>query len=282
VESFVADDGERLHLRIVGDGPPLILLHGWTSGHTIWNPFLAALAQRHRLFIPDARGHGGHPLCVDPAPDVARLARDVRNLMDHFGLERAAAVGHSMGALTLWQHIGDFGCERLTRLCLIDQSPKLVTDANWPHGIYGDFDAARSQQLIDALEQDFAEAVLRLAAHGLNARARTGYEHDSRGWRIAREATRALAPGPLIAIWRSLVAADYRDILPGITVPVLLVHGEKSNFYTAATARYLRDRLPDVALVSYEDADHSPQLLHPQRFADDLLGFLGRSPGGTR
>lgn len=275
MESFLADDGERLHLRIAGNGPPLILLHGWTSGHTIWNPFLEALSQRHRLFIPDARGHGGHPLSVGAPPDVARLARDVRNLMDHFGLARAAAVGHSMGALTLWQHIADFGGERLTRLCLIDQSPKLVTDATWPHGIYGDFDAARSQRLIGALEQDFAESVLRLAAHGLNARARASYEHDSRGWRVAREATRALAPGPLIAIWRSLVAADYRNVLPGIGVPVLLVHGEKSNFYTAATARYLLDRLPHARLVTYEDADHSPQLLHPQRFVEDLLGFLG-------
>ena len=43
-------------------------------------------------------------------------------------------------------------------------------------------------------------------------------------------------------------------MLPHITVPVLLVHGDRSNFYTAATARYLLDRLPDARLVSYEGA----------------------------
>ena len=279
MEHFIADDGEILRLRIVGAGPPLILLHGWTSGHTVWNPFLDALSRHRRLFIPDARGHGGHALAANPAPDVARLARDVRNLMDRFDLERAAAVGHSMGALTLWQYIGDFGCERLARLCLIDQSPKLVTDAGWPHGIYGDFDAARSQRLIDALEQGFVESVLRLAAHGLNERARASYDRDSGGWRTLREAMRSLAPGPLIAIWRSLVAADYRAVLPHITVPVLLVHGDRSNSYTAATARYLLDRLPDARLVSYEGADHSPQLADPDRFAADLLGFLGDAGG---
>jgi pimeloyl-ACP methyl ester carboxylesterase len=90
---------------------------------------------------------------------------------------------------------------------------------------------------------------------------------------------RSLAPGPLIAIWRSLVAADYRAVLPHITVPVLLVHGDRSNFYTAATARYLLDRLPDARLVSYEGADHSPQLADPDRFAADLLGFLGDAGG---
>lgn len=121
--------------------------------------------------------------------------------------------------------------------------------------------------------------MLRLAAHGLNERARASYDRDSGGWRTLREAMRSLAPGPLIAIWRSLVAADYRAVLPHITVPVLLVHGERSNFYTAATARYLLDRLPDARLVSYEGADHSPQLADPDRFAADLLGFLGDAGG---
>lgn len=93
-------------------------------------------------------GHGGHALQVNRRPDVGRLARDVLNLMDHFGLEQAAVAGHSMGALTLWQFIRDFGGDRISRLCIIDQSPRLVTDAGWANGIYGDFDAARSQRML--------------------------------------------------------------------------------------------------------------------------------------
>jgi pimeloyl-ACP methyl ester carboxylesterase len=133
VESFIADDGERLNLRISGSGLPLILLHGWTASHTLWNPLLETLQQHHRVFCPDARGHGGHALTVTHAPDITRLARDVLNLMDHYGLDQAALGGHSMGALTLWQFIRNFGCERLSRLCIIDQSPKLMTDASWPN-----------------------------------------------------------------------------------------------------------------------------------------------------
>lgn len=274
MDSFLADDGERLHLRIAGEGPPLILLHGWTSSHMIWNPFIDALREHHRLYIPDARGHGGHPVTTTATPDIRRLARDVQNLIDHFGLERAAITGHSMGALTLWQYVNDFGCERLSRACVIDQSPKLMTDASWAHGIYGDFDAAHAQRLDDALHEDFAEGVLRLAAHGLNKRARESYERNTRGWRLNRDALRELAPGPLIAIWRSLVAADYRDVLPRLIVPTLLVWGSESNFYDAATARFVRDRLPDACIVSYDGADHCPQLTHPDNFTNDLLAFL--------
>jgi pimeloyl-ACP methyl ester carboxylesterase len=274
MQTFIADDGERLHLRVRGEGAPLILLHGWTSSHTVWNVLPETFQRQHRMFCPDARGHGGHDLLVNRTPDVGRLARDVLNLMDHFELEHAAVAGHSMGALTLWQFIRDFGCGRISQLCIIDQSPRLLTDASWANGIYGDFDAARSQRMLDDLEADFAEAVMRLSAYSLNARSRETYERDSRGWQQSRRNLRSLDPGPLIAIWKSLVNADFRDVLPQITIPTLMVWGAESNFYTLDTAAWLLAQIRRARLHIYEGADHSPQLQQGARFAADLAAFL--------
>lgn len=277
MEKFTADDGEQLHLQLSGRGSPLLCLHGWTSSHAVWRPLLAALRPHHQVICPDARGHGGHALQVTQCPDVARLARDVLNLIDHFGLEKVAIVGHSMGALTLWQFIQDIGCERISAICIIDQSPKLVTDATWVNGIYGDFDITRSQRLIDHLERDFPEAVLQLVAYGLNVRARETYERNSRGWQQTRLNLQGLDPVPQIAIWKSLVAADYRAVLTKITVPSLLAFGTHSNFYTAATAEYLLTHIAGAQLSCYEKADHCPQLIDPQRFTTELLQFLSLS-----
>ena len=251
-----------------------MLLHGWTSGHTVWNTVLPGLAERHRVFCPDARGHGGHPLAVSCTPDVARLARDVENLLDHYGLESVAVAGHSMGARTLWQHIRDHGCERLSHAIILDQSPRLMTGADWNLGIYGDFDAARSAELIRELGDDFAEGVLRLVAHGLNERARQGYQRNGKGWQQMRQLLRAFEPEPLIAIWRSLVSADYRDVAALITVPTLLIWGGESNFHPLSVARYLLDHLPKGQLHCYESADHAPQLAQPERFVADVIHFL--------
>jgi len=269
-----ADDGELLHLSVSGHGPPLLLLHGWTSSHASWSPLLSPLMARHQLIRPDARGHGGHALQVCQTPDVARLARDVLNLLDHLGLAQVVLVGHSMGALTAWQFLRDHGSRRVAALVVLDQSPKLMTDATWAHGIYGDFDARRSAQFTQALQQDFAEAVLRLAAHGLNARARDSYERDSAPWQRLRVSLRGLAPAPLIAIWQSLVQADFRDVLAQVDRPCLLVYGTASNFYTEATARYVAQHTPGAHLLRYPDADHSPHLLQAQRFVCDLQAFL--------
>lgn len=274
MDSFLADDGERLHYRMTGSGSPLILLHGWTASHAIWNPVLEPLQRHHRVYCSDARGHGGHPLLTTQLPDVKRLARDIQNLLDHHGIERAAFAGHSMGALTLWQYIRDFGCERISHLCIVDQSPKLVTDDSWPLGIYGDFDAERSQRLIEDLGIDFVESVLRLIANGLNTKARETYARNSRGWQQTRHGLEKLEPEPLIAIWKSLVEADYRDVLHMVSVPTLLAWGEESNFYSVETAHFLLEQIPNANLSSYAGADHCPQLADAGRFAQELVRFI--------
>jgi len=274
---ITADDGEQLHVHVSGSGQSVLLLHGWTVSHAAWAPLVATLSKRFQVLRPDARGHGGHALQVSRALDVQRLARDVINLLDHFEIERVAAVGHSMGALTLWQCVQDFGTARFSHLAFIDQSPKLLTDDNWRGGIYGDFDSARAQRLVDDLRADFVEAVLRLIAFGLNDKARATYLRNSSGWRAAREALRDVEPKSAIAIWKSLVAADYRLVLPTIDVPTLLAYGTASNFYTQATARFVAANIAQARLSFYEGADHGPHLLQPERFVSELVALTNSS-----
>lgn len=273
MKSFTTDDGQPIFVAVSGVGPPIVMLHGWTASHTEWAALVHGLARAHRVLRWDARGHGGHPLTVPTAPTVQRMARDLKNLLDHHALRDPVLVGHSMGVLTIWEFVRAFGTAGIRALCLIDQSPKLVTDATWSGGIHGDFDRTRADAFVEELRGDLPEAVLRLAAHGLNARARRKYEEDTRGWKQARAALRKLEPAPLIATWQSLTVADYREVLPAIDIPTLLVYGGASNFYSLDTAHYVRDRIPDSTLLVYDDADHSPHLCEPARFERDLLAF---------
>lgn len=271
---FTADDGERIHVHIAGEGRPIVMLHGWTASHQEWFPFLENLTARHRVFRWDARGHGGHRLLRPTEATVARMARDLLNLLQHYNLHEVVAVGHSMGALTLWQYFEDFLGERLGKVCFIDQSPKLVTDNGWTHGIYGDFPQERSVAFLNELENDFPESVLRLGAHGLNGRARTKYLENAKGWEKSRLWLKALDPAPLIACWKSLAAADYRATLERIELPALLIYGGASNFYRTETAHYVRDKIAGAILQIYQDTDHSPHQWQRERFTRDLLEFI--------
>ncbi len=271
---IVVEDGTVLRVHASGDGPPMVMLHGWTADHREWDMFTRELSRHHRVYCWDARGHGDGSV-PSALPTLARMAADLEALCAHFDLRKVSLVGHSMGALTAWEYLRQFGPGRLARLCLIDQSPRLQTDAGWHLGIYGDFDVARAAQFAQDLQQDFVETVLRLSAHGLNAKARKGFEQNTRGWQRERARLQQLAPAPLIAAWDDLVQADYRALLPQIALPTLLIFGDESNFYPLPAAHYVQVGMPNATLRIYEQTDHNPHLWQPGRFTGDLLAFTG-------
>ena len=271
---FFADDGEKIHVQVSGEGSPILMLHGWTASHREWHPFLEQLTAHHQVYRWDARGHGGHRLSQKTVPTVQRMARDLRNLIDHYSLDELVVVGHSMGALTLWQYIEEHGCRNLRKVVFIDQSPKLLTDDSWSDGIYGNFDREHAATFLKHLEDDFAESVLRLGGMGLNIRARQKYHENARGLEKARQWLSAQDPVPLIACWESLTEADYRAALERIDIPALLVYGGDSNYYRSETAHYVKNRIAGAILHIYEGSDHSPHQWERDRFVRDLREFI--------
>lgn len=273
MEKITSADGVEIHYLRLGTGSPVIFLHGWSASAREWLPFASELADQHDVICWDARGHGGHALEPGSSTHVADMAADLNQLISELQLDNITLVGHSMGALTLWQYIRDFGCERLAGVCIIDQSPKLVTDEQWQNGIYGHFNRAANARLIAKLREDFAEGLLQLVANGYNRKSYDNYQRNSRGFQQMREYLQSLEGEPLVQCWESLTAADYRDVLPTICVPALLIYGDESQFYSRQVAEYVRDNIPLAELHTYENSDHSPQLWHRERFIWDLKQF---------
>jgi pimeloyl-ACP methyl ester carboxylesterase len=97
-----ASDGPlAVHLAETGDGPPLLLLHGWPQHHEIWRGVAARLADDFRLVMPDLRGFGASSV---PAGgyNPAQFAEDAVALLDALGIERAGVIGHDWGGFTAY------------------------------------------------------------------------------------------------------------------------------------------------------------------------------------
>jgi pimeloyl-ACP methyl ester carboxylesterase len=276
MENFQSFDGCPLHYLSIGEGQPLIFLHGWTASAREWLPFIDQLSEEYECICWDARGHGGHPYPDDAEMSIGAMAQDLQQLIHQRGLRRPIIIGHSMGALTTWEFIRRYGCEQLAGFCIIDQSPKLETDSDWSLGIYTDFDAADNQRFIQRLNEDFAEAVLQLTAYGLNPRIRSSYEADSRGFQQYRQYLKKLPGEQLTRIWQSLSVEDYRPVLAQIDIPCLQVYGDNSQFYSQELARWVADQLADSRLHIYDQADHSPHIWHKERFIYDLQQFCNQ------
>jgi pimeloyl-ACP methyl ester carboxylesterase len=97
--------------------PPLVFLHGFTNSSLGYLPLGRLLAQHHRVFLVDQRGHGesSKPPCCYTRLD---LAHDAKLFMDHFGLQRAHIAGHSLGGMVA-QTLAAFWPERVDRLMVI-------------------------------------------------------------------------------------------------------------------------------------------------------------------
>ncbi len=120
--------GGRLRLRRGGDGPPLLLLHGNPQTHAMWHKVAPALAKRHTVYCPDLRGYGGSfkpPATPDHAAYAKReMARDMAELMSHFGHETFLVAAHDRGARVAHRLALD-NPRRVLKLCVMDIIPTL-------------------------------------------------------------------------------------------------------------------------------------------------------------
>src|SRR5207302_4577002 len=94
----IQTDGATIHVRVGGQGPAVVLLHGFGDTGDMWAPMAAELARDHRVVVPDLRGMG---LSSHPADgyDKRTQAADVRAVLTHLRIHRAAIVRHDIGTM---------------------------------------------------------------------------------------------------------------------------------------------------------------------------------------
>ena len=113
----VALPGLEMYYEIRGDGPPLVLLHGFLQTGRMFDPFVDAFAAKYRVIIPDLRGHGGS---TNPSGEftMRQSAQDILALLDHLGISRFKALGFSAGSMTLL-HMATMQPDRVEAMVLV-------------------------------------------------------------------------------------------------------------------------------------------------------------------
>jgi pimeloyl-ACP methyl ester carboxylesterase len=126
-------NGLKMYYEIHGRGEPLVLLHSAFYTIGMWGPFLASLAETHRVVAVEFQGHG-HTADIDRPFSYEQLADDVAAVLDHLGIAQADIVGHSIGADTALQ-VAIRHPERVRKLVPI--SGKYRYDGEYPELLAG-------------------------------------------------------------------------------------------------------------------------------------------------
>ncbi|CAL9292515.1 alpha/beta fold hydrolase [Streptomyces sp. SudanB52_2052] len=122
-------DGIELNAAVGGEGPALVLLHGFPQTHLMWRHVAPALAAHHTVVCPDLRGYGASSKPVPVSEDTyakRTMATDIVRLADALGFDRFALVGHDRGAHVAFRAGLDHP-DRITHLGILDIVPTLDT-----------------------------------------------------------------------------------------------------------------------------------------------------------
>ena len=264
-QSFInTGDGQRLFVRLAGDGRPVVFIHGWTLSSEIWRGQLDWLAgQGMRAVAYDRRGHGQSS---KPATgyDYDRLAADLAEVLDRLDLTDVVLVGHSMGGGEAVRYLARHGDRRVSRLLLLaPTTPFALKTADNPQGI----DRRMYDQAVAALQTD------RLAYLKAGLPPFLGANPDSKlaDWTMTIALQASLEAE--IQCLRSFSETDFRPDLKAVRTPTLIIYGTADSPNTPVNARRTHEAIAGSRLEIYEGAPHALFLTDMERFNRDLLRF---------
>lgn len=276
-----AADGTLLHARVFGpdDAPTIVLVHGWTEAIRFWTRQTQSLSADFRVVAYDARGHGDSDPAAGGDYSMDAFADDLGAVLDatvHAG-QKAVVAGHSLGGMTVVAWAGrhrEQVAERLAAAALISTG-------------MGDL---ISEMLVVRTPKAFEQALRPVSEAVLSARGPLPKKSTPLTNRAIRYATMSAAATPAqvafceelilaadssarAATGRSLTKLELYDAVEHLTVPTVVMAGERDKLTPPKHAERLADSLPEVVELAVI-ADHGHML--PVEAADDVTRRLRR------
>jgi pimeloyl-ACP methyl ester carboxylesterase len=273
-QRWITIDQRPVNVIELGEGPPLVFVHGLSGSWPNWLEQLPLFAQSHRVVAMDLPGFGRSPMPLAPI-SIPGYARTLDALFDALELDAAAVVGNSMGGFVSAELAISFP-RRVERLVLV-AAAGLST--------YAHPGATRALPTLRLLERVVAVYTGWIASKSEAATRRPGLRNATLGL-VARHPGRlpaALAaeqirgagkPGFLQALQANL-EYDFRERLTEIACPTLIVWGDSDRVITVRDADLYAELIPGSRKVVFEDTGHVAMLERPAAFNALLADFLG-------
>jgi pimeloyl-ACP methyl ester carboxylesterase len=260
-----------LHYEDAGSGPPVVLIHGYPLSGRAWDKQVPVLLEAgHRVITYDRRGFGASSQPTS-GYDYDTFAADLRTLMDELDLDEATLVGHSMGTGEVTRYLGNYGSARVARAVLVSPIPPfLLQTGDNPEGL----PASLFEGFIHTAKADtpawmkgFLDSFYNVDVLGGTLVSDQAFQAS---WNIATVAS-AIAAVACIPTWET----DFRDDLPEIDVPVLVVQGDADRILPFVnTGKRLPDLIKDIKLTVIEGGPHAISWTHADQVNQALLAFL--------
>ncbi|HEY4927121.1 MAG TPA: alpha/beta hydrolase [Roseiarcus sp.] len=262
---ITARDGAQLYWRDFGQGAPILFLNGLGCSSQMWDYQVAAFAdQGFRCIGFDRRGHGRSD---QPAGgyDLDTFADDVATLIDELGLATLTLVTHSMGGGEAVRYLTRHGSERVSRLILLaPTTPMLLKSNDNPGG------APRAG--FEALWAQWRRDYPKWVADNI---APFFIPETSPAMMAWGASLLQISIPAALASSRAMVEADFGAEMRRITIPTLIIHGDRDRSTPIElTGKPSAELIPGCRFLVYEGAPHGLMFTHMDRLHADILNFV--------
>jgi non-heme chloroperoxidase len=271
LRQVVGGDGVRVAVRVAGpgDAPAIVFVHGWAQSGDVWAAQLGdeVLTSEFRLAAVDLRGHGVSDI-PDPKGgyDSPRAwADDIAAVVDLVG-RPAVLVGWSYGGAVITDYLRTYGDKDLAGIMFVGASTELGRDR--PGAEVG---VVMRAAMPDALHEEAAIAAPALTRFIL------GMSEMSLPGKVAQRAIGDALRVPW-QVRKALLRRDFSSagVLSSITVPTLVVQGDRDEVMKPSAGRYAHGKIPGAEMRWFHGVGHVPFAERTEEFDGMLLGFANR------
>ena len=249
-----------LHIEIVGDGPPLVLVHGWGLHGGVFAPLVERLADRFQMHLVDLPGHGNSR--EDPTP--LTLQATVAEILAR--TPPAVWLAWSLGGLFAL-HAASVSAQ-VRALVLIAATPRFVRGEDWPHAV----EASVFKQFGKDLQQDYRGTLERFLALDT-----IGSEHARAELRTLKGNLYARGEPSPQALQQGLALLEQSDLrasLPAVPIPSLWISGHRDRLVSPGAMQAAAAMTPGSRYLDIPGGGHAPFLGHADQVADEVRGFM--------
>jgi non-heme chloroperoxidase len=262
----------ELHYQDYGKGKPVVLIHGYPLSSSAWEKQIPGLVQMgYRVIAYDRRGFGESTKPYS-GYDYDTFAQDLNKVMETLDLREATLIGHSMGSGEIARYLSTYGSSRVQKAVFVSplQPFLLKTDDN-PDGLgkemFDQFQKAVSDDRFAFLKTFFGN----FYASGMVGHNGVSNELLAANMAVGSHAS-AKAMYDCIPAWLT----DFRDDIPKITVPSLIIQGTGDKVLPfEITGKKLSSKLKNSQLVPIEGAPHGLLWTHAEEVNQAIARFLG-------